>query len=602
MALRRALLWLGVALGAGLSVQDERRGRHSLTLLASQVATAATPFKSADPNACKSIVAATTDEWCVSTCARACPPQQCACEGDQEPLVPDAAAAASGAADARAAVERAAKASADAASEAAEAQKADIEKATAAKFAPAPAVPDALAPEEATSPTATQPFKPSDPSTCKSIVAATTDAWCVSTCLKACPPQQCACEGDQEPLSTTMQPASAAPAVGSKEWLCDKHGQCDQPTQPAATVPAGVVDSAGQVAVAGEDAAAAAAAAATAAAEEALKNIIPASESSSAQRAFKPTDAGTCYSIVDSTTDDWCINTCVDACPPQICACDSDSGPVQAVSATPLPKVDTPSLPTWGEASGKEAFTPLDHNSCLSIAPGTTDVWCVSTCERSCPPQMCVCDAAASNASAIMEANMANVAPGAKPAPHYANGSPKAPKWVGDERNFGGGNMNCISLEPSTADQWCQVNCVTATAHQEVSCPEDRCRCDEDAQKQREEQHQETVANWNEAEARVRSAEIDTAYPDGLPPAPDDVMPAVKPGAPKDLMSCKAVTPPATDLWCRRVCEDGVCPRQKCECDGMKPEDYSDSEDNSHFTEDPSNLKDKDDPKHNGPA
>ena len=630
MPLRRVVFALGAAVAAGLSVQD---ARHTLNLLAAQdtavPATDATsstlPFKPSDPSTCTSIVAATTDAWCVSTCANSCPPQQCTCEGDQAPLVPESSPL--DVEGAKAEVVKAAKASAQAAaaarteaeakaSAAASSATSDIEAATAVKVSNA-------GPLAVDSSTAQLAFKPADASTCKSIVAATTDAWCVSTCANACPPQQCECEGEQAPVVAKASPpepdASPVPGgVGTKEYLCQVHGQCDQPTQPAAVVPAGVDPPTGEASqlnrpptaeemdAANEAAAAAAAAAAKAAADAAAKANAPATESSSAQRAFKPTDAGSCYSIVESTTDAWCISTCEDACPPQICACDSDSGPVQAISATPIPAMSPKPLPKWAAEGSAKAFKPIDPDSCLSIAPGTTDSWCVSTCANMCPPQMCVCDAGAKNASAMKKEREDAVAPAAKLPPHYANGSPKPPKWVGDPRNFNGGNMNCISLDPSTSDQWCQLNCASKTGtHDEVSCPEDLCKCDAEAREMREQQHDETMDNWKEAEARVRSAENSDdrfgGFPDGLPPAADDAIPELAaPGAPADSKTCKAVTAPATDVWCRRVCETGVCPRAKCKCDGMKDEDYSDSADNAHFEEDPSNLKDKSDPKHNG--
>ena len=39
-------------------------------------------------------------------------------------------------------------------------------------------------------------------------------------------------------------------------------------------------------------------------------------------------------------------------------------------------------------------------------------------------------------------------------------------------------------------------------------------------------------------------------------------------GVPKDLQSCKAVAAPTSDRWCRQICSTGVCPEDKCRCDG----------------------------------
>merc|ERR1719353_1781954 len=156
-------------------------------------------------------------------------------------------------------------------------------------------------------------------------------------------------------------------------------------------------------------------------------------ESAKAHAPFRPKDASTCYNIVDSTDDKWCIATCADSCPPLTCACEGDYGPVVAISATPLPAVKPAELPKWADGSNSVAFVPKDPSSCLSVAPSTTDAWCQSTCTKSCPPQQCVCDAAAFNASAIKAAASSSIgllldrhAQGTpKEAPHFANGSPK---------------------------------------------------------------------------------------------------------------------------------------------------------------------------------
>ena len=591
MPLRTALLVAcGATLAVGLSVQSDRGA--VLNLLAPQDTVVASssvlPFKPADASTCKSVLSAANDAWCRSTCATACPPQQCKCEGEQFPLVPGGSDAVKANADAAdiARTDAVAKAA-----EAADAAKLAIAEASAAKIA-------ASENPEANPATPQDSFKPADPSTCKSIVDATTDAWCISTCATACLPQQCECEGGKEPVLAQPSVPGDPVAVGSKEYLCQTHGQCDQPVPiPAATIPAGVVN---------PDIPALPAATipagvvvdpnAPAPADQTAEAATVATAAALAPQAFKPTDPSTCYSITEATDDTWCINTCKDSCPPSTCACDSDSGPVKAVTATPLPAVEPAPLPKWADGAGSIAFVPADASSCLSVAPSATDTWCKSTCERSCPPQMCVCDAAASNASAIKAEAAASIGT-PKEAAHYANGSPKPPtNYVGDARNFGGGNMDCISLNPATADSWCQLNCVSTTAHSEQACPPDLCQCGKEAVKQREEEHDSEVANWKEAEARVRGANTATAYPDGLPPAPENKHPTAgwsnerSAGVPDDPKTCKAIGKPATDLWCQRVCEDAVCPGKQCTCDGMKAEDYSDSDNNANFGADPSNL------------
>ena len=613
--MRLCLFACSATLAASLSVQSDRGATLKLlvpqdTVVAPQPFTDSSqlPFKPADPSTCTSVLDASNDAWCVSTCATACPPQQCKCTGDQAPLVGTTGDAAKEIAD------TAAAARTDAVSkslEAAEAAKRAIAEASAAKISSSE--------NPAENPATPQDsFKPADPRTCKSVAGGTTDDWCISTCATACLPQLCECEGGQEPAlapdpQAAPNPVPIAPAVGSKEYLCQNHGQCDQPIVPAATVPAGVADptdpAAGTASIpvatipagnsitdATEDA--------PAPADPAAEAAAMATANAAAHASFKPTDASTCYSIIESTDDKWCISTCEEACPPATCACDSDSGPVVAVAATPLPAVEAPALPTWADGAGAASFVPQDATSCLSVAPSTTDSWCQSTCETSCPPQMCVCDAAAKNATAIKAEAAASVGT-PEIAPHYANGSPKPPKYVGDTRNFNGGNMDCISLNPATADAWCQLNCVDTPGepHPEVRCPEDLCQCDKDGVKQRAQEHDSEVANWKEAEARVRGADIGTSYPDGLPPAPEAENPTAgwseerSAGVPDDPHTCKAIAHPATDLWCQRVCEDAVCPGKQCKCDGMKADDYSDSKENSNFAEDPSNLR-ADDPNH----
>ena len=243
MPLRRVLLACGATLAAGLSVQSDRGAALKLLVPQDTAFTAhpftessALPFKPADPSTCTSIADAANNAWCVSTCATACPPQQCKCEGDSSPI----ATGGTTGVEAKANADVAAAARDDAVSkslDAAEAAKAAIAKASAAKIA------EAENPAENPA-TPQDSFKPADPRTCKSIVAQVTDDWCISTCATACLPQQCKCEGGADTPVATTSPgqASGEPAVGSKEYLCQTHGQCDQPILPAATVPAGVAD------------------------------------------------------------------------------------------------------------------------------------------------------------------------------------------------------------------------------------------------------------------------------------------------------------------------------------------------------------------------
>jgi hypothetical protein len=47
--------------------------------------------------------------------------------------------------------------------------------------------------------------------------------------------------------------------------------------------------------------------------------------------------------------------------------------------------------------------------------------------------------------------------------------------WDGDDRNWGG-NSSCVSIATGITDYWCATTCTGA-----LSCPMDRCRCDDSA-------------------------------------------------------------------------------------------------------------------------
>ena len=54
-------------------------------------------------------------------------------------------------------------------------------------------------------------------------------------------------------------------------------------------------------------------------------------------------------------------------------------------TATPLEPLATAST------TAQTAFMPADPTTCRSIAVGTSDGWCIATCTKACPPQMCDC-------------------------------------------------------------------------------------------------------------------------------------------------------------------------------------------------------------------
>ena len=104
----------------------------------------------------------------------------------------------------------------------------------------------------------------------------------------------------------------------------------------------------------------------------------------------------------------------------------------------------------------------------------------------------------------------------------YADGTMKKAEWADDPRKEGGGNTSCVSIRPGTTNQWCATMCSQANPHapdgSEASCPEAMCSCTAEARKQLNDERDEVLANWKEAESRVRGAKPLTAYPDGLPP------------------------------------------------------------------------------------
>jgi len=54
------------------------------------------------------------------------------------------------------------------------------------------------------------PFKPANPSTCKSIIPESiTDEWCVNTCERLCPPGQCTCDEQAQQQEDAIVPSPA---------------------------------------------------------------------------------------------------------------------------------------------------------------------------------------------------------------------------------------------------------------------------------------------------------------------------------------------------------------------------------------------------------
>ena len=105
----------------------------------------------------------------------------------------------------------------------------------------------------------------------------------------------------------------------------------------------------------------------------------------------------------------------------------------------------------------------------------------------------------------------------------YEDGKMHKAEWADDPRKEGGGNTSCVSIKPGTTNQWCATMCSSANPHAPdgsvASCPESMCSCTKEAREQLNNEADEVIANWKEAEKRVRSVQPLTAYPDGLPPS-----------------------------------------------------------------------------------
>jgi hypothetical protein len=201
----------------------------------------------------------------------------------------------------------------------------------------------------------------------------------------------------------------------------------------------------------------------------------------------------------------------------------------------------------------------------------------------------------------------------------YQDGTMHKAEWQDDPRKEGGGNTSCVSIRPGTTNQWCATMCSSANPHapdgSPASCPEAMCSCTAEARKQLQDESNEVLANWKEAESRVRGVKANTAYPDGLPPTDldgDDPSLPQLPRAPPPLPAssihshnpaptpqthlptratltalppprhaevaiqkarsdkpetCRSIKLPATDKWCRSECAGIECPADTCECD-----------------------------------
>ena len=140
----------------------------------------------------------------------------------------------------------------------------------------------------------------------------------------------------------------------------------------------------------------------------------------------------------------------------------------------------------------------------------------------------------------------------------YKDGTMDKAEWSPDARREGGGNTSCVSIKPGTTNQWCAMMCSDENPKgpdgSVASCPISFCECTEEARKRLTDEHDEVMANWKEAESRVRGVKPLTAYPDGLPPTDldgdDPSLPEI-PRAPLPPLLALIVYPPHTHIHAR---------------------------------------------------
>jgi hypothetical protein len=206
----------------------------------------------------------------------------------------------------------------------------------------------------------------------------------------------------------------------------------------------------------------------------------------------------------------------------------SSNDATAAQPATPGEKID------W--ASGlpiPEAVKQKEDKACLSIEVGTSDMWCSTSCAAgSCPPTMCKCG--------------------------------------GDARKMGE-----QAREKAASDWEAEEEKRRQAAEQKKSNP-DRKYTDEPWKQSQ--QSAQAMDNWKEAEARIKSADPNAAYPDGLPPAPKQAkqqQAAEFEENPEDVpmdKSCVSVGPwksNANDYYCATACAPGSsqpCSETMCKC------------------------------------
>lgn len=188
----------------------------------------------------------------------------------------------------------------------------------------------------------------------------------------------------------------------------------------------------------------------------------------------------------------------------------------------------------------------------------------------------------------------------------WASGLPVPVETKQDE------NLDCLSIQPGIPDMWCATRCVA-----NGDCPPDTCKCGEGAREQGaaaraaaakawedaenkrradaeqkiddpdkkytdepwkgNQQAAQAMDNWKEAEARVKSASAGTAYPDGLPPADEEIKEHEEDSfenaedipLDKSCVSVGSFKSDANDYYCATSCAPGSrqsCSETICKC------------------------------------
>ena len=228
--------------------------------------------------------------------------------------------------------------------------------------------------------------------------------------------------------------------------------------------------------------------------------------------------------------------------------------------ATPplVPPALDPLPADWATAQRLDTINmdDFDPTECASIQPRVYhDEWCVRACLINfCLDDICTCGTdsegrtAKERGEAIDKQNMDN--------------------WQESENREKSGDCTIVSCPQGLpSDVGKQAN-ETSQANEEF---------------------QDGIDRWKEGEDRLKNADPNKAYPDGLPPVGqlggEDTEGGVvkrnagQPFTPDDPSTCRSLLPDSiTDSWCQNTCQ-ALCPPGQCECDGHPAKQAQQQED-----------------------